>query len=135
MEAFAFMEGRIDPPSSLTRMGPEVLVEKASTETVLIAEEGGRIVACAFLADQPPCLLLSKVAVARSHRGRGLARALIDRAAAEARHRSLDSLQLSSRIELTETHAAFAALGFRTVGQTAHPGYDRPTSLTMERTV
>ncbi|MEL6220216.1 MAG: GNAT family N-acetyltransferase, partial [Pseudomonadota bacterium] len=99
VEAFAFMEGRIDPPSSLTRMGPEVLAEKAATEIVLIAEDEGRIVACAFLAEEPPALSLSKVAVALSHRGRGLARALIDRAVQEAKMRGLDRFRLQSRVE------------------------------------
>jgi hypothetical protein len=44
-------------------------------------------------------------------------------------------LELQTRVELTENHAIFAALGFREVGRTAHPGYDRPTSVTMERPV
>ncbi|MEO0624157.1 MAG: GNAT family N-acetyltransferase [Pseudomonadota bacterium] len=133
LEAFAFMERRIDPPSSLTQMGPEALAEKAASATVLIAEDEGRIVACAFLADEPPALSLSKVAVALSHRGRGLSRVLIDRAVQDAKMRGLDRLRLQSRVELTETHAAFAALGFAETGRTAHPGYTRPTSITMER--
>ena len=34
--------------------------------------------------------------------------------------------------ELIENHATFAALGFRKTGETAHAGYSRPTSITME---
>jgi hypothetical protein len=44
-------------------------------------------------------------------------------------------LELGTRVELTENHATFARLGFREVARTAHPGYDRPTSVTMERPV
>jgi hypothetical protein len=58
-------------------------------------------------------------------------------AEAEAMARELGRpvLELGTRVELTENHAAFAALGFREVARTAHAGYDRPTSVTMERAV
>ncbi|RUY90914.1 GNAT family N-acetyltransferase, partial [Mesorhizobium sp. M7A.F.Ca.CA.003.01.2.1] len=36
-------------------------------------------------------------------------------------------------IELTANHAAFARLGFRETGRTAHDGYARPTSITMRK--
>jgi len=38
-----------------------------------------------------------------------------------------------TRIELVENHATFAALGFHIADKTAHPGYDRATSITMTR--
>ncbi|MFN7434077.1 MAG: N-acetyltransferase, partial [Betaproteobacteria bacterium] len=43
------------------------------------------------------------------------------------------ALELQTRIELTENHATFAALGFAKVAETAHPGYARPTSITLRR--
>ena len=52
---------------------------------------------------------------------------------ARARALGLTALTLQTRIELTETHAALAALGFAVTGSTAHPGFDRPTSLTMQK--
>lgn len=36
---------------------------------------------------------------------------------------------------LVENHEAFAALGFAKVAQSAHPGFDRPTSITMRKPV
>ena len=47
-----------------------------------------------------------------------------------ARALGLPVLELQTRVELTENHAAFRALGFAQTGATAHPGFDRPTSLT-----
>ena len=53
----------------------------------------------------------------------------------EARARNLPEIELQARVELTENHAAFAAMGFREVGRTAHDGYNRPTSVTMRYTI
>jgi GNAT superfamily N-acetyltransferase len=82
---------------------------------------------------QGDALYLGRLAVAAAHRGSGLARALVAAAEAEARARGLGTLELQIRIELTENHAAFARLGFAKTGETAHDGYDRPTSITMRK--
>ena len=42
---------------------------------------------------------------------------------------------METRIELTENHATFARLGFVKTAETAHPGYDGPTSITMSRSI
>lgn len=44
-------------------------------------------------------------------------------------------LELETRIELLENHATFAALGFVRVTESAHPGFSRPTSITMRKPV
>jgi hypothetical protein len=56
-------------------------------------------------------------------------------AEADAKILGLAALELESRIELTENHQAFAALGFTKTGETAHPGYNRATSITMRKPV
>ena len=45
----------------------------------------------------------------------------------------LTTLELQSRIELLENHAAFTAMGFVKTAETAHPGYDRPTTFTFRK--
>lgn len=134
-EAFAFMEGRIDPPSSLRRWTAATFRDAAAAGPAFLAVEDGRVVGCAFGEARPDDLHLSKIAVAPRRRGAGVGRALIDLAAWAAAQRGLAMLTLQSRIELTETHAAFAALGFRRTGETAHPGFARPTSLSFRRPV
>ena len=47
----------------------------------------------------------------------------------------LAMLGLQTRVELVENQTAFRAMGFQEVGRTAHPGYDRPTSITYRRAV
>ena len=73
--------------------------------------------------------------MAAGFRGQGLARRLIDVAEARAREMGLPALELQSRVELVENQEAFQAMGFQEVGRTAHPGYDRPTSITYRRAV
>lgn len=131
--AFADMQGRIDPPSSMHRLTAEAIAAQAQSGEIWVIEDAGRPVACLFLTPDPPALYLGKLATAASHRGRGLARRLVATAVARARALGLTALTLQTRIELTETHAALAALGFAVTGSTAHPGFDRPTSLTMQK--
>jgi GNAT superfamily N-acetyltransferase len=133
--SFAFMAQRIDPPASMSRMGVDDLRDKAAQDDLILIRTRGRPVACLFGRAQPDGYCLEKLAVAAAQRRRGLARQLIDAAAAQARGRALEVLQLQTRVELVENHAAFAAMGFVEVGRTAHPGYDRPTSVTMRKRI
>jgi GNAT superfamily N-acetyltransferase len=134
-ESFAFMEGRIDPPSSLAAMTPDSLRAKAAEETLVTLWEGDALVGCGYLKDTGRSVYLGKLAVRADRRGRGLLRRIVAEADGMARALGRPVLALQTRVELTENHAAFAALGFREVGRTAHAGYDRPTSVTMERPV
>ena len=132
-DSFAFMERRIDPPSSMHRLTPQDIAAQATEGEVWLI--GRPPLACVFLTAKPGALYIGKLAVARSPRGKGLARALIDTAETRARALGLPMLELQTRIELTENHATFRALGFHETGRTAHPGYDRPTSVTFRRPV
>lgn len=135
VEAFAYMTGRIDPPSSLARMDAAALRRKAEGEKLVVVEDRGRLVACGFFALRPQSLYLGKLAVAVSHRRMGLLRLMVALAEAEARTLDLPALELETRVELTENHATFAALGFAVAGTFAHAGYERPTSLLMRKTL
>jgi ribosomal protein S18 acetylase RimI-like enzyme len=135
-DAFAFMEGRIDPPSSLRDLTPKALSAQAETGEIWVIDGmAGGIVACIVLTPKPAALYLGKLAVAAEFRGKGLARLLIDHAEARAREKGLSALELQVRVELLENQAAFRAMGFQEVGRTAHPGYDRPTSIIYRRAV
>jgi GNAT superfamily N-acetyltransferase len=133
--AFADMDGRIDPPSSLARLDVDALRAKAADEHLFVATVGNTLVGCAFASIRDDCVYVGKLAVAAAARRRGVARALIDAAARLARDHGRTALELQTRIELTENHATFAALGFAKVAETAHPGYTRATSITLRRRV
>lgn len=133
LDAFAYMDGRIDPPSSAHRLTLESLKDKCAAETVFLARDGDRLVGCVFLDDRGDHIYVGKLAVAPSLQGSGIGRRLMATAEGEARQRGKRFMELQTRVELTGNHAAFARLGFREVGRTAHAGYSRPTSITMRK--
>ena len=132
-ESFAYMEARIDPPSSLQEMGVAELRSKAQKESLIIASDDAGLVGCAFVAVKPDCVYVGKLAVAERVRGRGVARKIMGLAESLAGENGRQFLELQTRVELTENHRAFAALGFEKVAETTHPGYRRPTSITMRK--
>jgi len=131
--AFAVMEGRIDPPSSLAALTPADLARQATMGEVWVI--GTPPIACLFLTWQPGSLYLHKLATDPAQQRRGHAARLIGLARRRAAARSCPWLTLSSRVELTETHVALRALGFTETGRSAHPGHSRPTSVSFRAPV
>jgi predicted N-acetyltransferase YhbS len=127
--AFAGMEGRIDPPSSIHHSTAADL-QKGEFWCI-----GTPPLACVLFTPKPQALYLGKLAVAPGLTRQGLARRLITLAETRARALGLPVLELQTRVELTENHAAFRALGFLEVARTAHPGYTRPTAITYRKPV
>ncbi len=134
-DAFAYMDGIVDPPSSVHRLTEAALAAHAREAEVWVLDELGLALACVVLTPMPGRLRIGKLAVDPGHRKQGLARRLLDHAAARAKALGLPALEMQSRVELTANHAAFAAMGFVRTGETAHPGHDRPTSVTFRRPV
>ncbi len=130
---FAYMDGRIDPPSSMHRLTAGDLARQAEEGEIWVI--GAPAQACVVLTPKKDALYIGKLAVAGAQRGKGLARALVERAEERARMLGYREVELQVRVELVENQQAFAALGFRQVAATAHPGYSRPTSLTFRKTV
>ncbi len=133
LAAFAFMDGRIDPPSSAHRLTPAALGEKAAQEIAFAAMDKGRLVGCVFLKPEETSLYIGKLAVHPSVQGKGIGRLLLARAEATARELGLSSLRLETRVELTENHRLFAARGFGKTAENRHAGYDRTTSIEMRK--
>lgn len=133
--AFAYMEGRIDPPSSMASMTVSDLRDAARKHEVWVIEESNRPIASMILTPKPDTLYLGKLATSPTHRQEGLARELLQHAETRARALGLGSITLQTRIELIENHATFRAMGFTQIGETAHPGFDHPTSLTYRKTL
>lgn len=134
-QSFAYMDGRIDPPSSLKTLDAAALQTKAGRETLIVAHDQATLVGCGFVDLRPDCAYLGKLAVADAWRRQGVARGIVEAAVALARAAGCPVLELQTRVELLENQRSFEALGFVTVARTAHPGFDRPTSLTMHRPV
>jgi GNAT superfamily N-acetyltransferase len=130
-ESYAYMDGRIDPASSVHTMSAVDFARKAADESVVVATLGELPVGCLFVASLGSWLYVSKMAVSPLHQGRGIGRALMEIARRVAHDRGLLGLELATRIELVENHATFAKLGFVKVAEESHPGFDRVTSIRM----
>ncbi|CAN7312018.1 GNAT family N-acetyltransferase [Mesorhizobium sp. LjNodule214] len=133
LRAFAFMDGIIDPPSSSHLLTPEGLKAKARQETGFLALEAGRIVGCIFALERADDVYVGKLAVEPGLQGQGIGRRLMQAVENLARSSGKSAIELQTRIELSENHAAFSRLGFRETGRTAHTSYNRPTSITMRK--
>ncbi len=127
---FSYMEGVIDPPSSLLRLTVRDLAQQPGRWLILGRDQ---IIGCALGHPDGDALYLSKIAIAQEARGQGYLHGLMDAAAPLARMMGFTRLRLQTRVELVQNHKAFAAAGFREVRRTAHVGFDRPTSVAMER--
>ena len=133
--SFAYMDGRIDPPSSMHRLTLENVRAHAVEHEIWQIEIDGALAACVFFTLKPDCFYLGKLAVAASYRGSGLARTLVELAEERARFHGHTVLRLEVRVELVENLRAFAKLGFVITGESAHEGYARATSFTLEKSV
>jgi GNAT superfamily N-acetyltransferase len=139
--AFAHQPVRTDPP-------PSALEESGVSVAAHLGEGGGGIVADRIGADKIGAqgmvaallwreeeggLYVGRLAVHPQWRGQGLARRLIAAAEEVARQRGLERLFLSTRLVLAGNRRLFAACGFAEISFHAHPGYARPTYVTMEK--
>lgn len=131
--AFSYMDGRISPPSSMHRLTIESIKEQCvKGEVWAIGVEPS---ACVFLKERENCFYLGKLAVDEKYRGQGLARRLVEKAEERGRARGHRILELETRIELVENHAAFQRMGFEKSGEGAHEGFDQPTWFAMRKSI
>ncbi len=130
---FSYMDGRIDPPSSMHRLTEESLKQQSLSAEIWAI--GTPPVACVVLTPRPDALYIGKLAVSASHRRQGLARQLIDLAASRAKALGKPFLELETRVELVENQHAFTTMGFIETARSAHAGSSRPTSIIYRRPV
>ena len=132
-DAFADQDGRIDPPSSVQGLDTEALASRTKNEQLFLAVEDGQLLGCVFAKPQPGSVYVGKLAVWPHRQGQGIGRRLMQAAEDFARGTGHTAVELDTRIELTENHDTFAALGFVKVAEHAHDGYDHPTFITMRK--
>ncbi len=132
--AFADMEGRIDPPSSLHRLTEQEVNDFAADEILLgIEDEEHGLIACLFASVRGDHFYLGKWAVHPEYQKMGCATALLEWVEETAASYAVKKLILETRIELIENHITFEKMGFVKTAETAHDGYNQSTSITMEK--
>jgi predicted N-acetyltransferase YhbS len=121
------------PPSALRVTEDDVAAHLAKGAGGAVAEAHGAVAGSALWHEQDDGLYLGRLAVAPAWRGRGIAKALVGAAEAEARRMGLPRIHLSTRLMLLDNRRLFAACGFVETTSHAHPGYAEPTFVNMEK--
>jgi GNAT superfamily N-acetyltransferase len=132
-KSFAYMDGFIDPPSSARLLTADSLREKAEDEICFLALDKTRLAGCVFAAERGDALYIGKLAADPTLQRLGIGRALMQAVESLASQMGKPALELQTRVELLANHATFRRMGFVEVGRTAHPGFDRPTSITFRK--
>jgi cob(I)alamin adenosyltransferase len=131
LRAFAELEGRIDPPSSMHRMIEDDL-RRLDTQGEVWAL-GDPLMACVILTPEPDALYLGRLALDPAHRRQGLARMLLRVAESRACALGKPRVTLGCRVELETNHNLFRSEGYVETQSKAHEGYDRPTTVWFEK--
>lgn len=131
--AFEEYRGRLAPESGALGETSETIAAAFADHAVIVAEAKGRLVGCVLATRQGEALYLGRFAVHPDVRQHGIASRLLAEAERHARAAGATSLALGVRIALPDNFRYFAARGFCEVGREAHPGFDRLTSIRMEK--
>ncbi len=123
----------LSPPSGALRETVEDVAVRFAAGPVLIAQAGDELIGSVYGAVKEDGLYLTRMAVRPDWQKRGVGRALLAAAEAEARSLALRRLTLRVRVNLPANRAYFKRAGFAVTGQGQDPG--RPPYQAMERPV
>jgi predicted N-acetyltransferase YhbS len=129
--AFEEYRGRLDPPSSAHHKTVEIVRRELADGGGFVACDPQAIIGCVFYHRYPDHLYLDRLAVLPSHRGQGIARALIRAVEQRAGQDGLGEVRLSVRLVLETNRTYFERLGYTFVSYGAHAGYTTSTSVTL----
>ncbi len=134
--AFAAQQVVTDPPASALReTGANIAAILHAGGGGAVAEAGGALVGAVVWEEKAGGLYVGRLSVDPAFRGAGIARRLVAAAETAARRRGLGRMWLSTRLPLVGNRKLFASCGFVETARHAHPGYDAPTYVDMEKTL
>ena len=100
-----------------------------------LARLDDRFVGCMRLATGPDGLHVRRLAVEPAFQGRGVGRALMAWAEAEARRRGYGEVRLGVRLALPRLLEFYRRLGYEIEAEHAHPGYRQPTWVSLRKSL
>ncbi len=108
----AAYEHYVERIGMLPRPMTDDYAEVIANRRVTVAESHGAIVGVIVLTVDDGGFLIDNVAIDPSHRGKGLGRALLEFAEAEARRAGFDSIYLYTHEKMTENLALYSRIGY-----------------------
>ena len=91
--------------------------EVVRTKDVVVAERDGELAGLIVLDETDQGFEVDNVAVAPSHRGTGVGRALLEHAEDEARRRGFDTVHLLTHEKMSENLALYGRIGYVEYGR------------------
>jgi len=131
--AFAGYEA-LDPPSGASRETAESVRRDLEAAGGALAWLDSRPVGCLRFVIEADHLHVRRVAVTPELQGLGIGRALMAWAEAQAIDRRLSRVTVGVRLSLPGNLGFYRRLGYEVIAEHAHPGYDRPTWVLMQKT-
>ena len=125
----------LDPPSGTTAETVESVRRDLEAAGGALAWLDSRPVGCLRFVVTADHFHVRRVAVRPELQGRGIGRALMEWAEAQAENRGLPRVTVGVRLSLPGNLAFYRRLGYEVVAEHAHPGYDRPTWVSMQKGV
>jgi ribosomal protein S18 acetylase RimI-like enzyme len=99
--------------------------QRVADHQVWVLEDADRIAGIIVLETGPDALLLDNIAVLPDCQGKGIGRALIEFAEAEALRRGYAAIRLYTHVLMTENIALYQRIGFVETHRISEKGYDR----------
>lgn len=90
-----------------------------------VLQDAERIAGILVLEESPAGLLLDNIAVLPEYQAKGVGRALLEFAEAEARRRGFDAIHLYTHALMTENLALYRRIGYAETRRITEKGYDR----------
>lgn len=133
--ALAFEEhrGKLTPPSSSLKKSPEAVRQELQNAKAIVAIKDDKMIGCVFYSLKDDFVYLAHLAVLPDYRGLGIAKALMRAVERNALKQSYTKIRLSVRLALEETRAFYEHLGYTFYNYGAHPGFDKPTYVMLEK--
>lgn len=133
--AFEQYRGRLTPPAAALDVTAATISALMAAGPVLVAVADGALAGCVAVQDKGDFAYAGRLAVDPAARARGVGRALMLAAEAEARALGRHRLRVDCRLVLTRNRHFFGRLGFREGAQRCHPGFTAPTYVELEKSL
>ncbi len=133
--AFAEFDGQLDPPSGVHGETIASMRTRMGAGGLLLAEQEGQLVGMVLYRPEEGQLYMGRLSVLPAFRRRGIGNLLIDAVERRARELGLARVGLSVRLALPGQCASYERQGYRVLSVHAHPGYDQPTFVNMQKTL